>query len=153
MHGGDHRGVDELFQQVAHQVAPGAVAVDDINFLPSHLLFQLRQAPNGVAGFNDVNGDAHFLRVGGKISLAEAEELGVNKAVQLLKQVEHMGLGPAGVAAANQMDHSHSHHSFAVCGRPSFWKGSKNHTSRTWKTRPFKYSSAPAGLANRNPSR
>ena len=82
VHRGDHRGPQVLFNQVAHQVAPGAVAVDDVHLLPGQAALQLPQAHHRVAGLYHLNGDAHFRRVLGEIPLAEAEQLGIDILVQ-----------------------------------------------------------------------
>ena len=83
MHRGDHRGPQVLFHQVAHQVAPGAVAVDDVHLLPGQAALQLPQAHHRVPRLDHFNGDAHFRRVLREIPLAEAEQLGVDGLVQL----------------------------------------------------------------------
>ena len=105
--GGHHRGLQVLFYQVSHQVAPGAVAVDDVHLLAGQQALKLLQAHHRVAGLDHLDGNAHFLRVVGELAPAKAEELGVDGLVQLLEQVEHMGFGAAGVAAADQMDNAH----------------------------------------------
>ena len=112
MHGGDHRSIHRALEQVAHEIAPGPVAMDDVDLLPGYQLFQLPQPTDGVPGLDYVDGHAHLGRVVGELPLAEAHQLGVDEIVQLPQQVEHMGFRAAGVAAADQVNYAHTVHSF-----------------------------------------
>lgn len=43
----------------------------------------------------------------GKGAVPEADQLGGDGFVQILQQTQHMGLGPAGIAAADEVDDLH----------------------------------------------
>ena len=55
----------------------------------------------------DHGGDAHGPGFFGKGAVPKADKLGGDGFVQILQQTQHMGLGPAGIAAADEMDDLH----------------------------------------------
>ena len=89
-------------------LARAAVAVDEL--IPS-LPDIVRQLPPQVRRMllpaADHGGDPHGPGLLGKGAVPEADQLGGDGFVQILQQTQHMGLGPAGVAAADEMDDLH----------------------------------------------
>ena len=86
-----------------------------------------------------MDGHAHALGVVRELTAPEAYKLGVDRGVQLPQKVEHMGLGAAGVAAADKVDNSHFAHSFIPAGvlpssfSMSTWgQCSSRYSSPTW---------------------
>ncbi len=115
------------------------MAVDDVHLLAGKEPAQLTKADKGVAALYDVDGYAHLLGVVGELAAHEAEQLGVDRAVQLSQKVEHMGLGAAGVAAADKVYNSHFAHSFGSAGALSsgfsmftWGQCSSRYSSPTW---------------------
>ena len=105
--GGHHRQACGLPQQGADHIGPAAVAVDQL--IPS-LPDIGRQLPPGaedVVAPADHGGNAHLAGLLGKGAVPEADKLGGDGFVQILQQTQHMGLGPAGIAAADEMDDLH----------------------------------------------
>ncbi len=112
------------------------MAVDNIHLPAGEELFKLSKTYKGVAALYHVDGYAHFPGVVGKLASHEAEQLCVDRAVQLPQKVEHMGLCAASVAAADKVDNSHFVPSFAPAGAlPSSFSMS------TWGQCSSKYSS------------
>ena len=105
--GGHHRQACGLPQQGADHIGPAAVAVDQL--IPSlpDIVRQLPPQVGDVVSAADHGGDAHGPGLLGKGAVPEADKLGGDGFVQILQQTQHMGLGPAGIAAADEMDDLH----------------------------------------------
>ena len=105
--GGHHRQACGLPQQCADHIGPAAVAVDQL--IPSlpDVCRQLPPQVGNVVPAADHGGDAHGPGLLGKGAVPEADQLGGDGFVQILQQTQHMGLGPAGIAAADEMDDLH----------------------------------------------
>ena len=107
MNGGDHRQARGAPQQGTDHIGPAAVAVDQ---LIAALLDVCRQFPpqvGNVVAAADHGGDAHGPGLLGKGAVPEADQLGGDGFVQVLQQAQHVGLGPAGIAAADEVDDLH----------------------------------------------
>ena len=105
--GGHHRQACGLPQQCADHVGPAAVTVDQL--IPSlpDIVRQLPPQVGDVVAAADHGGDPHGPGLLGKGAVPEADQLGGDGFVQILQQTQHMGLGPAGIAAADEMDDLH----------------------------------------------
>ena len=105
--GGHHRQACGLPQQCADHVGPAAVTVDQL--IPSlpDIVRQLPPQVGDVVAAADHGGDPHGPCLLGKGAVPEADQLGGDGFVQILQQTQHMGLGPAGIAAADEMDDLH----------------------------------------------
>ena len=68
---------------------------------------QLPPQVGDVVSAADHGGDPHGPGLLGKGAVPEADQLGGDGFVQILQQTQHMGLGPAGIAAADEMDDLH----------------------------------------------
>ena len=88
-------------------VGPAAVTVDQL--IPSlpDIVRQLPPQVGDVVAAADHGGDPHGPCLLGKGAVPEADQLGGDGFVQILQQTQHMGLGPAGIAAADEMDDLH----------------------------------------------
>ena len=105
--GGHHRQARGLSQQRPDHIGPAAVAVDQL--IPSlpDIVRQLPPQVGDVVSAADHGGDPHGPGLLGKGAVPEADQLGGDGFVQILQQTQHMGLGPAGIAAADEMDDLH----------------------------------------------
>ena len=105
--GGHHRQARGLSQQRPDHIGPAAVAVDQL--IPSlpDIVRQLPPQMGNVVPAADHGGDPHGPGLLGKGAVPEADQLGGDGFVQILQQTQHMGLGPAGIAAADEMDDLH----------------------------------------------
>ena len=68
---------------------------------------QLTANPQHVVAAADHGGNAHVPGLLGKGALPEAHQLGMDVLIQMLQQTQHMGLGAAGVAAADEVNDFH----------------------------------------------
>ena len=105
--GADHRQSGGSPEKRAHHVGPGAVAVDQLKAAVSDIGRQFSAEPGDVVALHDLRGDAQAPGLLGEGTVPEADQLGRDGLVQVLQQTEHMGLGAAGVAAADEMDDFH----------------------------------------------
>ena len=105
--GGHHRQARGAPQQCADHVGPAAVTVDQL--IPSlpDVGRQLPPQMGNVVPAADHGGDPHGPGLLGKGAVPEADQLGGDGFVQILQQTQHMGLGPAGIAAADKVDDLH----------------------------------------------
>ena len=105
--GGYHRQACGAPQQGTDHVGPTAVTVDQL--IPSlpDVGRQLPPQMGNVVPAADHGGDPHGPGLLGKGAVPEADQLGGDGFVQILQQTQHMGLGPAGIAAADEMDDLH----------------------------------------------
>ena len=105
--GGHHRQARGLSQQRPDHIGPAAVAVDQL--IPSlpDIVRQLPPQVGDVVSAADHGGDPHGPGLLGKGAVPEADQLGGDGFVQILQQTQHMGLGPAGIAAADEVDDLH----------------------------------------------
>ena len=105
--GGHHRQACGAPQQGTDHVGPTAVTVDQL--IPSlpDVGRQLPPQMGNVVPAADHGGDPHGPGLLGKGAVPEADQLGGDGFVQILQQTQHMGLGPAGIAAADEMDDLH----------------------------------------------
>ena len=105
--GGDYRQSRGRAQQSPHHVGSGAVAVDDLVAAGLDVVCQFPPQPGDIVAAHDFGGNAHAPGLLGKGAVPEADELGGNGLVKVLQQAQNMGLGAAGVAAADEMDDFH----------------------------------------------
>ena len=105
--GGHHRQASGAPQQRTDHVGPTAVTVDQL--IPSlpDIVRQLPPQMGNVVPAADHGGDPHGPGLLGKGAVPEADQLGGDGFVQILQQTQHMSLGPAGIAAADEMDDLH----------------------------------------------
>ena len=69
---------------------------------------QLPPDAKDVVSRHDLRGDAHLPGLLGEGAVPEAYQLGGDGLIQVLQQAQNMGLGPAGVAAADEMNDFHN---------------------------------------------
>ena len=101
VNGTDYRQSRGAPQQGAHHVGAGAVAVDDLVATLLDIGGQLPTEPGNVVAAHDLRGDAHAAGLLCKGTVPEADHLGGDGLVQILQQTQYVGLGAAGVAAAD----------------------------------------------------
>ena len=118
---GDHRRLDPLFQQIPHEIGPGAVAMDDLEVLRPDQLLQAANDPGNVPTGQHLGGNAHFPGLLGKGPLHKADQQHPMGLIQALQQGQHMGFRAAYITAGYQMYDSHNrssphpgHHSAKV---------------------------------------
>ena len=107
MDGSDHRQARHPPEEGPDHVGPGPVAVDKLEALPADIV---RQGPayfEDVVAAHNFGWDAQGPGLAGKGAVPEADQLGGDGLVQVLQQAEDVGLGPAGVPAADKMDDFH----------------------------------------------
>ena len=107
MDGGDYRQPCGLAQQRTDHIGPGAVAVDELIAALPDIGRQLAPDAQDIVTAADHGGDAQVTGLLGKGAVPEAQQLGVDMLIQVLQQAQHVGLGSAGVAAADQMNDFH----------------------------------------------
>ena len=99
-------------QHRADHVGPGTVAVDDLKSAVENVAGELAADAEDVVPGHDLGGDAELAGLLGKGTVPEADELGGDRLVEVGQQAQYVGLGSAGVAAADKMDDFHSVPSF-----------------------------------------
>ena len=105
--GADHRQAGGLPQQGAHQIAPGAVTVEDL-IPPLHDHFFQRVAdPQQVVPRQDHRGDTQLPGLLRKGTFHKTHHGYVNGAGEILQQGVDVGLGPAAVSAGNEVHDLH----------------------------------------------
>ena len=68
---------------------------------------QLPPDAEDVVSRHDLRGDAHGPGLLGEGAVPKADQLGGDRLVQILQQAEDVGLGPAGVPAADEVNDLH----------------------------------------------
>ena len=102
MDGGHHRQSGGAAEHGADQVAPGAVAVDDIVVPVDNLFAQDGDGAENIVTGDDLRGDAQLPGLLGEGALGEAHHVGLDVLLQPLEEGMDVGFGAAGVAAADQ---------------------------------------------------
>ena len=105
--GGDEGQTGAALEQPAHEVAPGAVAVDDLIALGAHLVLQLGQHPGEIAAGQHGGVDAQLAGLMDEGTVGEADHGHLNAGGKSLKQGMDVSLGAAGIAAADESDDFH----------------------------------------------
>ena len=101
--GAHHREAGTAPQEGAHHVGPAAVAVDELVAALFDIRRQLAAEAGDVVAAHDLHRDAEGAGLLGKGTVPEADQLGGDGLVEVSQQAEDVGLGPAGVAAADEM--------------------------------------------------
>ena len=104
---GAQEGQAAAAQHPGHEIAPAAVAVDDVEALLPDQGFQLLRGGREVVARHDPGVDAHAAGVLGKLALHEADHGDADLFAQCRQQAQHMGLGAAHVAAADEGQNFH----------------------------------------------
>ena len=110
MDGADHREAGGFAQQGAHHVGTAPVAVDELIAAGADILGQPAAEAGDVVAAHDLYRDAETAGLLGEGPVPEADQLGRDGPVEMLQQAQDVGLGPAGVAAADEMDDLHRKH-------------------------------------------
>ena len=114
MDGGDHRKAREPAEEGADHIGPGAVAVDELESLPADILRQLAADFKNVVAAANHGRDAQGPGLPSEGAVPEADQLGGDGLVQVLEEAQHMGLGPAGVPAADEMNDLHGKYPLVI---------------------------------------
>ena len=93
----------QLTEQLARRIITGAYPLG--SRFPA--VRELAAEAGDVVAAHDLHRDAEGAGLLGKRTVPEADQLGGDGFVQILQQTQHMGLGPAGIAAADEMDDLH----------------------------------------------
>ena len=101
MHGADYGQSGGTAQQSAYHVGAGTMTVNNLIAAFLDIGSQLTAEAGNVVSAHDFGGDAHAAGFLGKRTVAETDHLGSNRLIQILQQTQNMGLGTAGVAAAD----------------------------------------------------
>ena len=81
--------------------------MDQLESLLPDITGQLPADPQHIVPAADAGGNAELSGLVGKGTVPEAHQLCGDGLVQILQQAEHVGLGAAGIAAADEMDDLH----------------------------------------------
>ena len=103
----DHRQPRGTAQQRADHIGPGAVAVDQLVAALADIVRQLAADPEDIVAAADHGGDAEGAGLVCKGAVPETDQLGGDALIEVLQQTQHVGLGAAGVSAADEMDDFH----------------------------------------------
>ena len=107
MDGGDHRQTGGLSQQGAHQIAPGAVAVEELIAPLHNHFFQGPANLQQVVPGQDHGGDAQLPGFLGEGAFHKTYHGNVDGMGKILQQGMDVGLGAAAVAAGNEVHDLH----------------------------------------------